>query len=84
MELCVVASDEVGLPEIVKPPFGELVPPRDEDALAAAIERMLALDPRARADAGAAARRFVKDHANVAEETRKLSGWIASCAREAR
>ena len=76
MELCVVATDEVGLPEIVRPPFGELVPPRDPDALARALDRMLALDPGARREAGAAARRFVIEHADVTEETRKLSGWI--------
>jgi glycosyltransferase involved in cell wall biosynthesis len=78
MELCVVATAEVGLPELVRPPFGELVPPRDPDALAHAIERMLALDPSARREAGAAARRFVMEHADITEETRKLSGWIES------
>jgi len=82
MELCVVASDEVGLPEIVRPPFGELVPPRDDEALAVAIERMLALDSHARAEAGAAARRFVVEHADVNGETAKLSGWIEAAARE--
>jgi glycosyltransferase involved in cell wall biosynthesis len=78
MELCVVGTDEVGLPEIVRPPFGALVPPRDPEALAHAIERMLALDPGARQEAGAAARRFVTEHADITEETRKLSGWIES------
>jgi glycosyltransferase involved in cell wall biosynthesis len=81
MELCVVASDEVGLPELVGPPYGELVPPRDHQALAAAIGRMLALDPAERAAAGAAARRFVMEHANVMDETRKLSGWIEKVRR---
>jgi glycosyltransferase involved in cell wall biosynthesis len=81
MELCVVATDEVGLPEIVRPPFGELVPPRDPIALARAIEKMLALGPVARREAGAAARRFVIEHADIMEETRKLSGWIESSDR---
>jgi glycosyltransferase involved in cell wall biosynthesis len=76
MELCVVATDEVALPEIVRPPFGELVPPRDPAALADAIERMLALDLRARREAGASARRFVIEHADITKETEKLSGWI--------
>jgi glycosyltransferase involved in cell wall biosynthesis len=84
MELCIVASDEVGLPEIVKPPFGELVPPRDERALAAALVRMLSIDQRARAKAGAAARRFVMENADVNQETRKLSGWIEAAARKRR
>ena len=78
MELCVVATAEVGLPEIVQPSFGALVPPRDADALAEAIERMLALDLPARREAGAAARRFVTEHADITEETRKLSHWIES------
>jgi glycosyltransferase involved in cell wall biosynthesis len=78
MELCVVATAEVGLPELVRPPFGELVPPRDHEALAHAIKLMLALGPEARREAGAAARRFVIQHADITEETRKLSGWIES------
>lgn len=78
MELCIVASDEVGLPEIVKPPFGALVPPRDDQALAAALERILSLDDRDRANAGALARDYVIEHADVNQETRKLSGWIES------
>jgi glycosyltransferase involved in cell wall biosynthesis len=79
MEVCVVASDEVGLPEIVRPPFGALVPPRDAQALGRAIGRMLSLDPQARAEAGKAARQFVIEHADLTEETRKLSGWIETC-----
>jgi glyoxylate reductase len=37
MEVPVVASNEVGLPEIVRPESGRLVPPGDEAALAAAL-----------------------------------------------
>lgn len=81
MELCIVATAEVGLPELVQPPFGELVPPHDPDALAHAIARKLALDPAARREAGAAARRFVIEHADIDAETRKLSGWIESSGR---
>jgi glycosyltransferase involved in cell wall biosynthesis len=83
MELCIVATDEVGLPELVRPPFGELVPPHDPDALARAIERMLALDLAARREAGAAARRFVIEHADITQETRKLSAWIEASGSRA-
>ena len=41
MEVGVVASDAVGLPEIVHPPWGVLVPPGDDAALAHAIAAML-------------------------------------------
>jgi glycosyltransferase involved in cell wall biosynthesis len=43
--LRVVASTVGGLPEIVEPGLGELVPPGDADAVAAAIRRQLALPP---------------------------------------
>jgi colanic acid/amylovoran biosynthesis glycosyltransferase len=79
MELLIVASDEVGLPEIVRPPWGELVPPGDDAALAKAIRRALELEPSARAQAGAAGRSFVAAHANVYDETSKLSGLIEAC-----
>jgi len=38
MEVPIVASDEVGLPEIVRPPYGKLVPPGDEAALREALQ----------------------------------------------
>ena len=79
MELLVVASDEVGLPEVVRPPWGVLAAPGDHEALAAAIGRMLSLDTSERAAAGAAGREFVIEHASVDAETGKLSGWIEAC-----
>jgi colanic acid/amylovoran biosynthesis glycosyltransferase len=84
MELCVVASDEVGLPEIVRPPWGRLAPPRDPQALAKAIGEVLSLESAARAQAGRAGRRFVVENADVNTETRKLSGWIERCRVERR
>jgi glycosyltransferase involved in cell wall biosynthesis len=65
MEVPVVASDEVGLPEIVKPPFGALVPPGDEAALQAALEHP--------PPDGRAGRDYVVEHANTATEAARLS-----------
>lgn len=54
----VVASDVGGVPELVAPGCGVLVPPRDVDALAAAIARCR--DDRRRAALGGAARARVE------------------------
>jgi len=73
MELMVVATDEVGLPEVVRPPWGRLVAPHDPEALARAIEEVLALGPQERAAAGTAGREWVREHANVDREAAKLA-----------
>jgi glycosyltransferase involved in cell wall biosynthesis len=80
MELMVVASDEVGLPECVRPPWGRLVPPGDAEALRRAIEEVLALGVEQRAAAGAAGRAWVLEHADVHRETRRLADLIAAVA----
>jgi glycosyltransferase involved in cell wall biosynthesis len=80
MEVPVVASDEVGLPEVVLPEWGRLVPPGDPDALAAAIDELLALPLAQRAAMGRAGRAFVVEHCNLSTETAKLAGWIAEVA----
>ena len=72
MELLVVASDEVGLPECVREPWGVLCPPGDADALAAALHRMLALSPQERASAGRAGRAWVGANADVEKETARM------------
>ena len=73
MEVPVVASDEVGLPELIRPDFGRLVPPGDAAALAAALAELLALPVETRAAMGRAGRAFVSEHANVHRETARLS-----------
>ena len=80
MELLVVASDEVGLPECVGPPWGRLVPPGDPDALAAALEEVLAYEPEERAAAGFEGRQWVLAHADVSVETRRVSEAIVRVA----
>jgi glycosyltransferase involved in cell wall biosynthesis len=69
MEVPVVASDEVGLPEIVKPPWGRLAPPGDAAALADAIDGQLGLPDEDRR----AGRAFVLEHASVMRETERLA-----------
>jgi glycosyltransferase involved in cell wall biosynthesis len=81
MEVPVVASDEVGLPEVVRPEWGRLVPPGDAEALAAAIEELLAKRPGEREAMGAAGRQFVLRHADVATETRRLSDLVEGARR---
>jgi colanic acid/amylovoran biosynthesis glycosyltransferase len=80
MELLIVATDEVGLPECVREPWGRLVPSGDPDALRAAIEELLALPRGERAAAGAAARAWVLEHADLERETARLAKLIAAVA----
>lgn len=76
MELLVVASDEVGLPECVREPWGALCPPGDAAALAAALRAMLALPARERARAGRAGRAWVHANADVDAETARLAAAL--------
>ena len=76
LELMVVGSDAVGLPELIEPAFGRLVPPRDPEALARAIAELLSLGPEERAAAGRAGRDHVVAFANVDAETAKLAGLL--------
>lgn len=59
MEVPVVASAIVGLPEVVREPWGRLVPPGDPDALAAALAEVLDRPASERVAAGRAGREFV-------------------------
>jgi glycosyltransferase involved in cell wall biosynthesis len=80
MGVPVVASDEVGLPEVVRPEWGRLVPPGDAAALAAAIDELLSLPPEERAAMGRAGRAFVAEHCNVDRETERLARMIEGAA----
>jgi glycosyltransferase involved in cell wall biosynthesis len=83
-ELLVVASDEVGLPECVMAPWGFLAPPGDAEALAQALRAALALSAPERAAAGAAARAWVQEHADVDAETARMAQLIQRRAGRAR
>jgi colanic acid/amylovoran biosynthesis glycosyltransferase len=78
MEVPVVASDAVGLPEIVRPEFGRLVAPGDPAALAAALADVLSRSQHERAAMGRAGRAHVLTHANLMIETRRLSGLVTA------
>jgi colanic acid/amylovoran biosynthesis glycosyltransferase len=76
MEIIVAGTDEVGLPEMIRPEWGRLVPPRDAKRLAGALGELLALDSRTRAAMGAAGRAFVLERCNVDREAGKLVDLI--------
>ena len=76
MELLVVASDEVGLPECVLAPWGVLAAPGDAAALAAALREVLALTPEQRAQAGHAGREWVRANADVDAETARMASVL--------
>jgi glycosyltransferase involved in cell wall biosynthesis len=78
MEVPVVATDEVGLPELVRPEWGRLVPPGDARALGGAIADLLALPHEQRAAMGRAGRAHVLAAASVRRETEKLAALIAA------
>lgn len=81
MELLVVASDEVGLPECVLAPWGFLSAPGDAHELAHALRAALALGEAERRAAGAAARAWVVEHADVDRETARMAEVIAAAGR---
>jgi len=78
MEVPVVASDFVALPEVVREPWGRLVAPGDESALADALEEILELDSAARAAAGRAGREFVVRTRDQITEAQRLIDLIAA------
>jgi colanic acid/amylovoran biosynthesis glycosyltransferase len=78
MELPVVVSDAVGLPELVHDTFGRVVPAGDAAALATGLAGVLRADGPERARMGAAARAHACAHANLAAETGRLSDLLES------
>jgi glycosyltransferase involved in cell wall biosynthesis len=84
MEVPVVASDAVGLPEIVRPEWGRLVPPGEAEALAAAIDELLALPAETRAGMGRAGRAHVLAHCDVRAEAAKLAALIGATGSRGR
>lgn len=73
MAVPVVASDEVGLPELVHPEWGRLVAPADPDALAGAIGEVLDLPLAEREAMGARGRQHVLERCSIELETARLA-----------
>jgi glycosyltransferase involved in cell wall biosynthesis/GT2 family glycosyltransferase len=80
MELPVVASDMVGLSQVVRPGWGRLVAPGDHEALAAALAELLRLDPGERAAMGRAGREWVTGARSIEAVTEQLSGLMRAAA----
>jgi glycosyltransferase involved in cell wall biosynthesis len=81
MEVPVVATDAVGLPEVVWPEWGTLVAPHDPSALAAAIRAELDRPPAERAMRGSAGRDFVSRHADARDQAERLAAMIEGPTR---
>ncbi len=73
----VIASDTVGVPEVVDETVGLLVPPENPAELAAAIQKMAGLSVATRNELGAAGRRRVERDFNLFVETNKLKDLFA-------
>jgi len=78
MEIPVIATDEVGLPEMVGPDRGRLVPPGDSGALASAIEEVLRLPEEERKSIGRAGREWVLRNATLELQATKTVELIES------
>jgi glycosyltransferase involved in cell wall biosynthesis len=76
MEIPVVGSDEVGMPEMVQDGWGKLVPPRDAEALAAAIAELLALPAHERTVMGQRGREYVTRNYSLRGEALKMIGIL--------
>lgn len=76
MEVPVVVSDAVGLPELVTGDVGAVVPAGDAAALAAGLARLLALPREDRAALGRAGRVRVLARADLMTETGRLSDLL--------
>lgn len=81
LEIPVVASDLGGLPEVVRPEFGRLVPPGDASAIADAIAELLSLPAERRAEMGRAGRAYILEHRDADREAARLGRLIDGVSR---
>jgi glycosyltransferase involved in cell wall biosynthesis len=82
MEMPVVASDVAGIPEMVRPEWGVLVPPGEPDALARALADVLARPPEQRAEMGRAGRAFVVEHCDVHRGAARLTELVRQAGEQ--
>ncbi len=77
-EVPVVGTDEVGLPEVIRPDWGRLAPPGRPELLAAEIASLLELDAAERATMGQKGRAFVLERFGHEQQAENLARLIAS------
>jgi colanic acid/amylovoran biosynthesis glycosyltransferase len=82
MELMVIGTDILGLPEMIDDTRGRLVSPAEPESLARAIEELLDLPSERRTAIGAAGRAWVVQHANVATESHRLATLIRAAVTD--
>ncbi len=80
MEVPVVVSDAVGLPELVDESCGRVVPAGDATALAGALREILDMDAAHRDALGRAGRARVGESADLRTETERLSLLLRALA----
>jgi glycosyltransferase involved in cell wall biosynthesis len=84
LEVPVIGTEEVGLPELIGPDRGLLVPPGDAGALGAAIAELLATSPEARIAMGRAGRAWAEQNADRRTQASHLLALIGSASHERR
>jgi len=72
LELPVIGTREVGIPELIGPDRGRLVPPGDPPALASAIAELLGLPADERIAMGRRGRAFVEEHCDQRRQAERL------------
>ena len=72
LELPVVGTREVGLPELIHADSGRLVPPADPPALAQALAEVLGMPAGERVAMGRAGRAFVEAHCDQRRQAERL------------
>jgi len=80
LELPVVGTDEVGLPEMVEDDRGRLVAPHDPPALAGALSELLEMDGAARAVLGRRGRQWVSEHCTLTGQADRVLALMAEHA----
>jgi colanic acid/amylovoran biosynthesis glycosyltransferase len=80
----VVATDVVGIPEMVDDTVGRLVPPDDVDALSRALDDVLRLTPSDRAALGDRGRQRIQEQFTMGAQVAKLRAVLADMAEVSR
>jgi colanic acid/amylovoran biosynthesis glycosyltransferase len=73
MQVPVVATHEVAIPEMVKEGAGILVPPHDAAALAEALKKVYEMTPAERTRMGVSGRRIIEQEFSIADQTGRLA-----------